>query len=53
MKDTESQADKFRTAARDHDTDDAEEVFDAHLKRIAKASSREKAADPKADRQPD
>lgn len=32
-----SQVDKFREAARELETDDREEAFDAKLKRIAKA----------------
>jgi hypothetical protein len=32
----QSQADKFRDAARELETDDREEAFDATLKRIAK-----------------
>lgn len=34
---SKSQADKFREAAREAETDDREEAFDATLKRIAKA----------------
>lgn len=32
-----SQVDKFREAARELETDDSEEAFDAKLKKIAKA----------------
>lgn len=38
-----SQADKFREAAREHETDDSEERFDKMVKRIAKTSSKEGA----------
>lgn len=34
---SESQADKFRKAARDLETDQSEEAFDRTLKKIAKA----------------
>lgn len=34
-----SQVDKFREAARQHETDDSEEAFDRALKKIAKSSS--------------
>lgn len=34
---TKKQIDKFRAAARELETDDSEEAFDAKLKRIAKA----------------
>jgi len=33
-----SQIDKFREAARELETDDSEEAFDAKLKKVAKAS---------------
>jgi hypothetical protein len=36
MSDEKSQIDKFREAARDLETDDSEERFDATLKRIAR-----------------
>lgn len=36
-KKAESQIKKFREAARELETDDSEEAFDAKLKRIAKA----------------
>jgi hypothetical protein len=32
-----SQIDKFREAAREHETDDSEEAFDRALKKIAKS----------------
>lgn len=35
-KSDKTQADKFREAAREAETDDSEEAFDAKLKRIAK-----------------
>lgn len=34
---TKSQLDKFREAAREHETDDSEEHFDAIVKKIAKS----------------
>ncbi len=37
-----SQADKFREAAREVETDDREEAFDAALKKIAKAPPEKK-----------
>ena len=36
-KEEKSQIDKFREAARELETDDSEEAFDAKLKKIAKA----------------
>lgn len=38
------QIDKFREAARELETDDREEVFDAALKKVAKAPPKEKPA---------
>ena len=35
---TKSQLEKFREAAREHETDDSEDAFDARLKLVASAS---------------
>jgi len=37
LADDKKQIDKFREAARQHETDDSEEAFDAIVKKIAKA----------------
>jgi hypothetical protein len=42
-----SQADKFREAARELETDDSEEAFDAKLKKIAKVPPPKDANEPK------
>lgn len=43
MPDKPSQADKFREAAREAETDDSEEAFDAKLKRIASTETKKPA----------
>lgn len=42
MPDKPSQADKFREAAREVETDDREEAFDAALRKIAKKGTTSK-----------
>jgi hypothetical protein len=44
-----TQKDKFEQAARELDTDDSEEAFDAKLKKIAKAPPAEKSPKTKRD----
>ena len=43
----ESQVDKFKEAARELETDDSEEAFDAKLKKIAKPHPPKEGSKPK------